>query len=240
MKLGALVIALLVAGCSEDSGVVPDARPRADAAPVCPVPSLPLRAGMHDVFLSFEGVTLSSGACDDARTNCSSLVAQVSAMVPVFLAGNTGRQARITAIAGMVEEAVAPFSVDVVTTRPAAGDYRMVSIGGTSDVITGMAGQTMAVNSVCDAANRNGIGLVFEQDDQFTDRAYADAIASAFGSLAGLVPTSRGGDCMCAQSTCAHVQPCSWGTSSATLPGNSCARTSQNEQVLLMEAVGCR
>ena len=199
---------------------------------------VPLPAGMHALFVVFEGVTITLGDCDDSKTNCSSLVAQGSTTVPPFLMAETNRQTRITAIKGMVQDALARFSVDVVTTRPTKGDYWMMVAGGTSHAIAGAPGALLAASPVCEATNRNSVALVFEQDTETTDRAYADTIAG--GSLAGLVPTTQSGDCMCTATSCAHAQTCTWGTSAVTMPGTGCSRTTQNEQLLLTTAVGCR
>ena len=199
-------------------------------------------AGMHRLFLSFDGVTIANGDCDDSRTNCSSLVLQSSTMVPAFLEGQGDRQVRIGTITAMVQEAIAPFSIDAVTARPTSGNYWMISIGGTSAVVTGVPDALLATRPVCDAMNRNAIAFVFEQDadDPLSDRAYADVVAGAFGSLVGLVATTRNGDCMCTQSTCTHTRACTWGTTTVPQTPNPCMRTVQNEQQVLMDAIGCR
>ena len=237
-----LLCCFVVASGDDGNQVSIDAPPRPDAPPSCPPAAEPLAAGTFKLYLSFEGVTIKLGDCDDSRTNCSSLVAQSSTTVPRFLASDGARTSHITTIASMVQDALAPFSVDVVTSRPASGNYWMVSIGGTSDTVTLMPDVLLAAKPVCDAANKNSIAFVFEQDATLDtpDRAYADTIAAAFGRLLGLVPTKSSRDCMCVSSTCAHTQTCTWGT--ATLPeaGNSCDRTMQNEQLLVMDAIGCR
>ena len=231
-----LVLFALLAGCGGDeNNAGPDAGNRPDAPPTCAPQSAPLRAGMHKLFVAFGGVTLTLGACDDARSNCTSLVTSSSAAVPAFT-----NSSRVPVIAGMVQDALAPFSVDVVTTRPASGEYRMVTVGGTAALVGGAAVQTHAVKSVCDATNHNAIALVFEGDVDVTDRQYADTIAGAFGRMAGVVPTTKGGDCMCTASNCGHSLTCTFGASVVTEVGNSCMRTMQNEQQLLMDAVGCR
>jgi hypothetical protein len=236
--LAALVV---LSACSDGGGgSTGDAGPRADAPPSCPAPATPLAAGSHTLFVSFEGVTLTLGDCDDAKTNCSSLVAQASTMVPPFLAGQGTRAGRITTIVGMAKEALAPFSVDVVTTRPASGSYWMVSVGGATTLVSGTPDSLMAVKPVCDATNTSSIALIFEQDTEFGDRAYADSIAGAFGRLAGLLPISKNGDCMCTAATCTHGQVCTWSTGAVPAAGNACSRTSQNEHLLLIDAVGCR
>lgn len=231
----------MLAACGDDGGgATADAAPRPDAPPSCPPQSAPLSPGNHHVFVAFEGVAITLGDCDDSSTNCSSLVADATTNVPAFLMTETNRQTRITAITGMVRDALAPFSIDVVTTRPASGDYWMVVAGGTSDAIAGTPNILVAAKPACDATNTKSVAFVFEGDSMTTDRTYADRIAGAFGSLAGLVPSTQSGDCMCIGATCAHAQMCTFGTGTVTMPGNSCQRTTQNEQSLLMTAIGCR
>lgn len=234
MKSWALCAIALAACGGDGTNAAVDAGPRADAAPACPAPTTPLSTGTHTLFLSFEGVTITLGDCDDALTNCSSLVTESSTAIPAFT-----NAARATTIAAMVTEALAPFSVNVVTTRPTTGTYRMVSIGGDSSHVV-MVDGLVAVKPVCDATKTSGIAFVLEEDDELADRGYADIIAGAFGRLVGLVPSTRSGDCMCMQQTCNHQQTCTFGTSSGAVIGNACMRTTQNEQQHLIDAVGCR
>ena len=232
---------LMVAACGEDGGGnTVDAGARADAAPTCPPPGTPLATGTHELYVAFEGVTLTLGACDDATTNCTSLVAADNTVVPPFLMAETGRQTRIANIAALIQESLAPFSIDVVTTRPSSGDYWMVVAGGTAEAVTGDPGALVAAKPVCDATNRKSIALVFEQDSEASDRSYANTIAGAFGSLAGLVPTSNSTVCMCLTTACPHLQQCQWGVGVIAAPGHACDRTTQNEQLHLMGVVGCR
>jgi hypothetical protein len=240
MKSCTLLLVLLAACGSDDGGKTIDAGPRPDAAPSCPPQGGALATGDHTLFVAFEGVTLTLGDCDDAKTNCSSLVAQASTVVPPFLMAETNRATRVATIKGMVQDALSAFSIDVVTTRPATGDYWMVVAGGTSDAIVGRSDALVAMKPVCDASNRSSIALVFERASETTDRAYANTLAGAFGSLAGLVPSTNGQDCMCLATSCAHTQLCSWGTGVPTVPGNTCSRMTQNEQELLIDAIGCR
>jgi hypothetical protein len=235
-----LAVAVLSACGGDDGTSLIDSGNRADAAPSCPAPETPLAAGMHKLYVVFDGVTITLGDCDDSKTNCSSLVTQSSTAVPPFQPGVGDPATRIATIKGMVQESLAPFSIDVVTARPASGDYRMIVVGGASTLVTASEGGT-AAKPTCQGTNTNSIAFVFENDDdQFTDRGYADTIAGAFGRVAGLVPVTRSGDCMCIAGTCAHSQTCTWGTNIVPPVGNACSRMSQNEQLLMMTAVGCR
>lgn len=237
MKRSLGLLVAVVAGCGDDGGnhmVTPDSPVMPDADPFvpCPAPSTPLAMGTHVFYLSFEGVTLTKGTCDDSRTNCTELAAQSPTVVPAFLEAETDRDARIATIANEVQAVLAAFSVDVVRVRPASGDYWMASIGGTSTTAS-------AVKAVCASSNKNSISLVFDRGAGVTDREYADLISTTFGQLLGLVPTNLSGDCMCSAGSCTHTAACTWGTSVSTQL-NTCSRQVQNEQALLRAALGCR
>jgi hypothetical protein len=238
------LLVAVVAACGDDGGnhmVTPDspAMPDADTFVPCPAQSPPLAMGTHVFYLSFEGVTLTKGTCDDSRTSCTELVAQTSTIVPAFLQAASDRDTRITAIANEVQAVLAPFSVDVVRVRPASGDYWMASIGGTSMAVTGVSGVSAGVKTTCASVNKNSISLVFDRGAAVTDREYADLISTTFGQLLGLVATNLSGDCMCNAGSCTHTAACTWGTSVSTQL-NTCSRQVQNEQALLRVALGCR
>jgi hypothetical protein len=231
-----------LAACGDEAATTTttDGGQRADASPTCSSVTPPLAAGAHTLYVAFEGVNVTLGACDDSHANCSSLVAQSSTVVPAFLAAETNRATRIASITALVRDALAPFSIVVVTSRPASGHYWMVVAGGTSDAVAGQVGIATLATSVCTATNLDSLGFVFELDPETTDRTYADHIAGTLGALVGLVPTTKSGDCTCVTSACAHAQTCTFGTNIAVPPGNACSRTTQNEQQLLMDAIGCR
>src|SRR5512142_1063573 len=121
--------AVLAAGCSSSHHAAPDAAPDADLLH-CPAPVDPTAPGTHTVFVNFDGVTLTKGNCNDATTNCTSLVVQDQTVVPPWLDGNADRANDIAAIMTVARTAVAPYSIDLVTTRPASGDYKMIVVGG--------------------------------------------------------------------------------------------------------------
>ena len=232
-----------VAGCGDDGGmtmVMPDSPTTMmpDAFVECPA-APPLVMGTYVFYLSFEGVTLTKGACDDSRTNCTELDAQSSTVVPAFIPAATDRDLRIAQITSEVQAVLVPFSVDVVRVRPASGDYWMASIGGTSTAVAGTSGVTAGVKATCASSNKDSIALVFDRGDTVSDREYADLISTTFGQLLGLVATNLSGDCMCNAGSCTHANRCTWGTSVSTQL-NSCSRQVQNEQALLRTTLGCR
>jgi hypothetical protein len=180
---------------------------------------------------------------DSASTNTSSLVMQ-NVTVPAFYETDASRQSSIESIAGYVERALAPYSIDVVLTRPASGDYYMTVMGGTSQAIIGTPNVLSVAPGVCDYQNRNRISLVFDLGSN-TPQYYATSILSDFGALVGMSPTAKAGDCMCRGGTvCSGPfsgMLCSFGVDvPVQTDNNGCGRTTQNEPMHLAAALGCR
>ena len=79
------------------------------------------RAGTPVLFLNYNGASLSSGQ-DDARNNRSQIC---SGQYPAY--GGDGQKQ--DAVTQAVVEDFAPFTIQIVDTRPASGDYTMAMIG---------------------------------------------------------------------------------------------------------------
>jgi hypothetical protein len=140
-----IVLVMACAGCGDDAAhpdalQLPDAAPAdapgPDAAPdaptaACPNPSTDAGGGgTYTVYLNADGVTLTKSNCDNATTNCTHLIMQSQAVVPPFMNGAANRDSVIAEIAAHIEEVLLPYSIDVVTTRPASGPYYMIVLGG--------------------------------------------------------------------------------------------------------------
>ena len=120
--------AAAVAACGDNGATAADAA--IDAPTMCAPKTAPLAPGMHTIYLNFDGVTLMRGT-DNASMNMSDLIPD-TITVPAYVATGDAsvRQGRIDLIVDYVQRALAPYSVDVVTTRPAAAPYMMMVIGG--------------------------------------------------------------------------------------------------------------
>jgi hypothetical protein len=244
-----LVALLVIAGCQKDLvAELPDAALDAgiDAlASACPTPAQPLAPGKHEVYLNTEGVTLMKCAADDATTNCTTLITNDVVAVPAFLPGMTGRTDAIAQIVAMVQAKLAPYSVDIVTTRPTSVDYQMVVLGGsyllagqTSPNVTGLT------PSNCAFAAR-AVDYMFDEGLDQGTLVYADAMVDDLGVLMGLAPANAAGDCMCRlDASCTGSPPadCTFGVNVLTTTDTlfDCGRTTQDEPALLKTAVGCR
>jgi MYXO-CTERM domain-containing protein len=91
------------------------------------------------VYLNFEGGPLACGLADDATADTSSIICNLT--YPRFEADGFGcddRERCIAEIVDLVRTTWRDFRIDLVTERPAAGDYEMVMIGG--NVSGGAAG----------------------------------------------------------------------------------------------------
>src|SRR5262249_3541653 len=144
MKRAIVVLAFLV-GCGDDSTAPGDAAidasvidaaidapidgpgGNADAGPLC-APSDGGAVGTHTLFLNFEGVTITRGGTgcqNDATRNCS-FIATADTVVTQFAATAANRQMLLDDIVSNMYQQLAPYSINLVTTRPASGPYKMI------------------------------------------------------------------------------------------------------------------
>jgi hypothetical protein len=234
----------LVACDGDDAMVVaPDASPTIDALTMCPAQTAtPLPSGAYKLYLATEGVDLVKGACDDSQTNCTSLITQ-SQTVPPFYENDSSRASSISVIAGYVQRSLAPYSIDVVLERPTSGDYYMVVMGGDPTTLTGVPNVAGVAPGVCDTTHRNGVSLAFDNGAN-SPTYYANTVLSNFGAMLGMAVVAQKNDCMCRAGTiCQSTNEftCAWGVDVPVAPDvHSCGRTTQDEPLYLMTALGCR
>jgi hypothetical protein len=237
-----MTLCVVLVACGDGSHAVMDAR--IDSAPdafrACQAPATDANAAMYTLFINTEGASLVTGSCDDARTNCTRIIT-ADQVVPPFLNGDATRQENIDQIVAAVRTVLAPFSVDVVTTRPASGDYYMSVIGGDSMTITGNAGVLSLAPATCNSQDRDSIDLVFDFGFASNQR-YANSILSDFGAMLGLPATTKVKDCMCRENGCADPTnaPCTFGQGVPVGTANPCGVATSDEQTTLEERVGCR
>jgi len=237
-----VVAAALLAGCSDGHHVGTfDAVPDADLLH-CPAPADPTAPGMHTVFLNFDGVTLTKGNCDDAPTNCTALVTNDPTVVPPFLDANPDRTDDIPAIVNLVKTAVAPYSIEIVTTRPAAAPYDMIVIGGAPALI-GAGNGTLGVAPGTCTPTHHSLSLDFDHGYS-APYLYANDILSDIGIFAGLGLSSDPGDCMCrAAMGCqvSNAQVCTYSRAGNVDATFACGHsTPHDEQAELDVVYACR
>ena len=245
-----LAFALLAAGCEKDllanMDASIDAAGMPDAATICKAPATDAHApAAYTVYLNFDGVTLTQ-ATDDSRLNQAQVVKFTTTVVPRYMPNDTEpvRQVTIDLITGYVTRALAPYSIDVVTTRPASGDYEMMVLGGDPVALGYQAGMLSIAPGVCDAANRNRVSIEFDVGIGAIEETYS--VLSDLGAMVGLTATTRACDCMnrgggepCPTE---NTKVCTFADMAPINPNaNDCGRgTYQDELMLLREAWGCR
>lgn len=129
-----VILSSFFAACGDDGNNPPPDAAAPDAAPDAP-PAFDCETspatGTHKVFLQFEGATLSPAEISDATQDLSALISgDDPATIPAWRADDPEREAHIQAVVCSLRETLFPYDVEVVTTRPASGEYEMIVIGG--------------------------------------------------------------------------------------------------------------
>lgn len=200
MKSVWLVCAGLMAACGGDDSASGSHDAAADGAQGPPV---------KVVYLNFDGVMLTPGV-DDSSANTTSLITAPVTFQPFFPAV-PNRQQFLDSIKSKADAILAPYNVELVTTRPTSGTYMMEVFSGKSEENGDPPNRYGNVVSDCTPESPSQkIETNFETNDTrglpADKRAtyYAFQAVSQVGIAYG-VPIVKGpvGDCMCwADSTC--------------------------------------
>lgn len=176
----------LVVACGDDGSGDGDA---IDAAPVQDGRAM----GTTTVFLNFEGAFLTKGVPDDPPNNVSGLIRPGGAMVPPWHDGMANREASIAAIAAGVRSRLAPYDIDVVTTRPGSGPYEMIMFGGHARDLFGAGPIDVFGGSQC--GDDPEVSYVTES---VTDDEVAASLTVGVLAISREIPqTVQRGDCLC-------------------------------------------
>lgn len=209
----------------------------------CPAPASPKAPGTHKLYVVTEGITLARGQVADARQNQTTLFSAERVTFPPFLPGVADRAARIAAIVEILQATLAPYSIDVVTTRPASGDYRMAVMGGSAALIGVPNALLSTAPFDCTPNAENNISLLFDFGTTPTAEAYARTVLGDLGSMLGLGAVLDPRDCMCRNGPECETKParCTFGAQvSLPLAFAMCGRTQQDEAAMMKDALGCR
>jgi hypothetical protein len=176
----------------------------------------------------------------DATQNIAAWMTKASGTAPAFRAGAGTRAADITQITNGITQALAPFHVQVVTTRPAAGPYQMVVFGGDNAQV-GSAYSAAVQKLDCGNLVHSDVAWVTD-DATYSNQQLINFALGAIGFGIGLTATSNPTDCMCSwanmcmpdeNATCTFTASIARdGTAQQTCPGV----TDQNEPAALMIA----
>ncbi len=245
--LVALMVSLL-AGCSTESlgerqgatdpwlegGFVVEETP--------PTTRSPFATSKTVLFLNFNGVTLIDKSYSDAAKNYSSI--GKGGVVPPFV-GDAQK------VFVQVKTFFAPFDVEVVTTRPASGDYLMAAVGGDqTNLGVGGAWVWGLAPLSCGFQNARGVAVIFSgriAQKKVAGQPYEYTVASTtaheVAHLMGMVHVVDACDLL---SITRHLD-CKNGHSfrDATLPlvgapSATCNRSDQNSFQLLAQRLGLK
>jgi hypothetical protein len=193
------------------------------------------------VFLNFEGVTLQPGA-EDATANTAGFFETPQTMQP-YKSTAADRATQIAAITTSVKAILAPFDLEITTTRPTTGPYDMLVFGGSSQDV----GLTSGVDGIAaiDCLDLNPSNIVLLFGDAFPVTA-PDVIASlsvtALGITNGIPTSTVDNDCMCwGGGGCSQSGRCTvGGANTAITPDNGCANgaTKMDEHARFVAAFG--
>lgn len=245
-----LLLLMLLAGCEEDllanmhdAGSVDAADAMLDAPGRCTAPMTDAHPALHTIYANFDGVMLSkctNGMASDSRANCTDIVPGDTTFPP-FMDGNPARDGFIGQILYAAQRALAPYSIDIVTTRPASGSYHMMVFGGTPALVGAPANIFGIAPATCEREQRNLVSLIFDQGQMPTSTDYSSTILSDLAMMSGIpVTTGPINDCACR--TCPYTMLCTYGTNSPvnTDPNKNCGLTTVDEPAVLQEVLGCR
>jgi hypothetical protein len=168
-----------------------------DAPPVTVTPDAPPTATTctsRTLYLNFDGQTLQRGAASDATQNIASWLTGNAGTAAKYHADVIGRDLEIQGITDGVRKLLSTFPVTVVTTRPAAGPYAMVVLGGTANDVHSRFSE--AVNTLdCNDAVANDVAWIA---DRVTPLQHViNDVVGATGFGLGLTATIDPNDCMC-------------------------------------------
>ncbi len=176
-----------------------DADPRVDS-PVTNDDSqsdAPAGCNKRTVFLQFEGQGLTDAVASDATQNKASWMIIATGTAPKYHAGLATRDADILAIVDGVRtqlSTVASFPINVVTTRPATGEYVMVVFGGTPQQVgSRFSGAVQELD--CGDVQHNDVAWV--ADSIAPTQKIVNFAIGAIGFGLGLTATTNVNDCMC-------------------------------------------
>jgi hypothetical protein len=182
----------------------------------------PACANGRSLFLNFDPVTLTQGS-SDATTDHADWVGDDNS------GHTTGASPGYTGSAGDVVTAVQAYlaatPISIVTTRPAAGPYVMVVIGGTNTQLATV--YTTAVNDLdCGDTVKSDVAWI----SQSTPAAKLPGfIIGAVGFGLGLTGTTDTGDCMCGWGTNCTQTATACTLSSSIAAATTCGSGTEDE-----------
>ncbi len=171
-----------VRGFAGDTVAAPAAQRQA-LGPGSPVP----QALAGTIYLSFGGETLTANT-DDSSLNRSEILTSSPTMVPKFNAAicapKVSEADAITAVFDRVRTYYLPYAVTITKTRPASGNYTMITVGGKNTLLAGHQNAAGVAPLDCGNGNLRNVGFDFS-DEQSPDFGGVVSVAVAAAHEAG-------------------------------------------------------
>ncbi|HVV86461.1 MAG TPA: hypothetical protein VHE35_25565 [Kofleriaceae bacterium] len=232
--LGVLAAAVLAGACGDNLGAPVDAPPPVDA-----------HVASRTIFLDFGGATLHPGAPSGADDTTP--LVDADTVLPPYLDGDAGRQARIDAIVVAAQTRLAPYDVALALERPAAGPYFHVVVTGSGALFDAPGLSAMAPYD-CARPGDDGVALLFQSGaaaDTYGPIAKGNLVLGALGLAHLIPPSSKPHDCMCwaaAGCTVDEVACTAGGPGTPVDTRVACpgAPATMDEHQLLLDAFGAR
>lgn len=192
------------------------------------------------LFLNFDGQALTRGAPSDATQNLASWMTSATGTAPRYHADDPGRDVEIQTITDGVRTVLAGFPITVVTTRPAAGQYVMVVLGGSQDDVHSRFSGAVDTLDCGDTAPSD---VAWISDQVAPLQHVVNDVIGAVGFGLGLTATGNPDDCMCGWANdcqSSNTAPCTLGAPIARDPDATqlcpAAGASQNEVTAFHDA----
>lgn len=151
------------------------------------------------IYLSFEGEKIigCSNHCSDAATNRSWVLGETKS-VPAFDHTPYGkdRAAVIADLVARVRTLYQGFNVEFTTTRPTAGAYTLIVVGGDATLMNSKQQVVSSSPADCGNRNRSDVGFVFANAFALGVDLLAVNVAHETGHTLGLSHVDRPGDVM--------------------------------------------
>jgi hypothetical protein len=204
----------------------------ADGPPTC----------AHTVFLNFDGATVTHSTVDDARVDTSASVRASGATIPAYLSADANRGTKIQTIVDQVVGTLSPFGITIASTRPTAGAYKMIVIGGTPQD-DGLAAGVFDLSPYACMNDSDGVAFAFADgyDPNGTMLAITGNIAVGYvGTLNGLPTSTVASDCMCVDGpTCGASTTCTIGGANTPRTPTSCGSGATFDETLAFSTLTC-
>lgn len=187
------------------------------------------------IYLNFDGATLTNGG-NDSAANKTDLINPASLDFPALdWQGYGGKEKALPAVLDELKLLFLNYAVELVTERPASGEYTMAMVGGIGEGCKSGGPGTVGIAPLdCKNSRKNDVVLVFGNKVSGSPRQLAYVIAHELGHSFGLEHVE---DTKSIMYPALNAATCCW-VSSNVQPPSTCGRTSQDDAKVLADNLG--